>query len=66
MNISRFKNWRIQYKIMSISVISVMVMMVGLFTYLLPMIESRIHKEKQDATRHVVELAMGILEQGCT
>lgn len=64
MGFTRFKNWRIQYKIMSISVISVTVMMVGLFTYLLPLIESRINKEKQDATRHVVELTMGILEQG--
>jgi methyl-accepting chemotaxis protein len=64
MVITRFKNWRIQYKIMSISVISVGVMMLGLFIYLLPMIESRINKEKRDATRHVVELAMGILEQG--
>ncbi|OGU14224.1 MAG: chemotaxis protein [Geobacteraceae bacterium GWC2_53_11] len=62
MGITRFRNWRIQYKIMSISVISVAVMMIGLFTYLLPLIESRINKEKQDATRHVVELAAGILE----
>ncbi len=62
MGITRFKNWRIQYKIMSISVISVAVMMIGLFAYLLPLIESRIMSEKQDATRHVVELAMGILE----
>ena len=57
-----FKNWRIQYKIMSISVISVSVMMAGLFIYLLPMIESRIINEKKTATRHVVELAMGVLE----
>ncbi len=64
MNITRFKNWRIQYKIMSISVISVAVMMIGLFSYLLPLIEGRIIKEKRDATRHVVEFAMGILEQG--
>jgi methyl-accepting chemotaxis protein len=62
MTIKRFKNWRIQYKIMSISIISVAVMMIGLFTYLLPLIEGHILKEKQDATRHVVELAMGILE----
>jgi methyl-accepting chemotaxis protein len=62
MQITRFKNWRIQYKIMSISVISVAVMMIGLFTYLLPLIESRIINEKKDATRHIVELAMGILE----
>ncbi|MFA7402356.1 MAG: methyl-accepting chemotaxis protein [Pelobacteraceae bacterium] len=62
MSISRFKNWRIQYKIMSISVISVAVMMIGLFTYLLPLIETRIMNEKKDATRHIVELAMGIVE----
>ncbi len=62
MVITRFKNWRIQYKIMSISVISVAVMMIGLFTYLLPLIETRIMLEKKDATRHVVELAMGIVE----
>ncbi|MDD2367236.1 MAG: methyl-accepting chemotaxis protein [Desulfuromonadaceae bacterium] len=58
----RFKNWRIQYKIMSISVISVAVMMIGLFTYLLPLIENRINIEKRDATRHIVEMAVGIAE----
>jgi len=62
MQITRFKNWRIQYKIMSISVISVIVMMAGLFIYLLPLIESRIMKEKEDATRHVVEMASSIVE----
>ena len=62
MQITRFKNWRIQYKIMSISVISVIVMMTGLFVYLLPLIESRIMNEKKHATRHIIELAMGILE----
>ncbi|MBT1073190.1 methyl-accepting chemotaxis protein [Pelotalea chapellei] len=63
MHITRFKNWRIQFKIMSISVISVSVMMLGLFIYLLPMIESRIMQEKKNTTRNVVELAMGIVEQ---
>jgi methyl-accepting chemotaxis protein len=63
MHLTRFRNWRIQYKIMSISVISVAVMMIGLFTYLLPLIEARVIKEKRDATRHIVELAMGILER---
>jgi methyl-accepting chemotaxis protein len=62
MILTQFKNWRIQYKVMSISVISVAVMMIGLFTYLLPLIERHIIKEKQDATRHVVEISMGILE----
>ncbi len=63
MQITRFKNWRIQYKIMSISVISVAVMMAGLFIYLLPMIGSRIMNEKKDATRHIVELSMGVVER---
>jgi len=62
MGITSFKNWRIQYKIMSISVISVAVMMIGLFTYLLPLIETRINLEKRDATRHIVEIAVGIVE----
>ncbi|MBT0663317.1 methyl-accepting chemotaxis protein [Geobacter pelophilus] len=62
MGFTRFKNWRIQYKIMTISVISVIMMMAGLFAYLLPLIENRIIKEKQDATRHVVEMAVGIVE----
>jgi methyl-accepting chemotaxis protein len=63
MQIKRFKNWCIQYKIMSISIISTVVMLIAVFAYLLPLIEKRIIKEKQDATRHVVELAVGILEQ---
>ena len=62
MQITRFRHWRIQYKIMSISIISVAVMMAGLFIYLLPLIEARIMKEKEDATRHVVEMAMGVVE----
>ena len=62
MGIKSFKNWRIQYKIMSISVFSVAVMISGLFIFLLPMIEARIMLEKKDATRHVVEMAMGVVE----
>ena len=63
MTITLFKNWRIQYKIMSISIISVTVMMLGLFIYLLPMIESRIMAEKKNTIRNVVEMSMGIVEQ---
>ena len=63
MSITRFKNWRIQYKIMFITVASVAVMLGGLFFYLLPMIEGKIVREKEDATRHVVEASMAIIEQ---
>jgi methyl-accepting chemotaxis protein len=64
MQFKLFRHWRIQYKIMFITVASVAVMLAGLFFYLLPMLEGKTMHEKQDATRHVVELAMGIVEQG--
>ena len=58
----RFKDWRIQYKIMSIAVTCVALIMLGLFTLLAPYVKRQIVDEKKHATRHVVELAMGILE----
>jgi methyl-accepting chemotaxis protein len=63
MQFKRFRHWRIQNKIMFITIMSVSIMLLGLFFYLLPMLESKIMKEKQDATRHVVELTVGILEE---
>ena len=63
MSFKRFRHWCIQYKIMSITVLSVAAMLAGLFFYLLPVLEGKIMREKQDATRHIVELAMGIIEQ---
>ena len=62
MKVTRFKNWRIRNKIMFITVLSVMLMLGGLLSYLLPKLETKITKEKQDATRHVVETAMAVLE----
>ncbi len=63
MQFKRFKNWRIQFKIMTITIVSILIMLAGLFFYLLPSIENNIMKEKQDATRHVVEASMAIIEQ---
>ena len=63
MKLHLFRHWRIQNKIMLITVLSIVVMLSGLFFYLLPTLERKIMKEKRDATRHVVELAMGIVEQ---
>ncbi|HEY4743732.1 MAG TPA: methyl-accepting chemotaxis protein [Desulfuromonadaceae bacterium] len=63
MPFKRFRHWCIQNKIMSITVVSVAAMLAGLFFYLLPMLEGKIMHEKQDATRHIVEVAMGIIEQ---
>ncbi|MBJ6725417.1 methyl-accepting chemotaxis protein [Geomesophilobacter sediminis] len=63
MEFKLFRHWRIQNKIMFITVLSVTIMLLGMFLFLLPMLEKWIINEKRDATRHVVELAMGILEQ---
>ncbi len=63
MQLKRFRHWYIQYKIMFITVASILVMMLGLFCYLLPFLEHKIMKEKMDATRHQIEAAMAIIEQ---
>ncbi len=59
----RFGSWRIQSKIMSITVVSILIMLAGLFLYLIPAVVDNIMKEKQDATRHIVEAAMAVIEQ---
>ena len=63
MEFKRFKHWRIKNKIMFITIMSVSIMLSGLFFYLLPMLETKIMKEKHDATRHIVEIAVSLLEQ---
>ncbi len=62
MQFRRFKDWRIQTKIMFITVMSVSIMMLGLFCFVLPLVEEKIMKEKQDATRHIVELTVSLLD----
>jgi len=62
MQFKLFRHWRIQNKIMFITIMSVGIMLLGLFCYLLPLVENKITKEKRDATRHVVELAVSYLE----
>ena len=59
----RFSDWGIQTKIVSITFITMIAMVIGLFVYILPFFKSNLMIEKEVATRHVVELAMGVLEQ---
>ena len=63
MAMKRFRHWRIHNKIMFITIMSVSIMLLGLFFYLLPTLENKMMQEKQDATRHIVEVVMGILEE---
>ncbi len=58
---TRFKNWPILPKIMTISVISVAVMLVATFAYFIPLMESRLMAGKKNGTRNVVEVAYGVI-----
>lgn len=51
----------IQTKIMVIPIISGLIMTLWVLLYLLPLFQSHIITEKETATRHIVELATGIL-----
>lgn len=55
------RNWSIQTKILILPLITAIAITAVLFAYLLPIFEQKIMQEKQVATRHVVELAWGIL-----
>jgi methyl-accepting chemotaxis protein len=59
----RFRDWSIKSKIISITLITMVVMLIGLFGYILPFFKKNLMTEKELATRHIVELAMGVLEQ---
>jgi methyl-accepting chemotaxis protein len=54
-------NWKIRNKILIAPAIMALCMTVWVIVYLLPLIEKKIMNEKQIATRHIVELAWGVL-----
>ncbi|MEI6214316.1 MAG: cache domain-containing protein, partial [Desulfuromonadales bacterium] len=58
---TKFRNWPILPKIMTISVISVAVMLAATFIYFIPLMESRLMEGKKNGTRNVVEVAYGII-----
>ena len=55
------RNWGIQTKILILPLITAIAITAVLFAYLVPILEQKIMREKEAATRHVVELAWGIL-----
>jgi methyl-accepting chemotaxis protein len=54
-------DWSIQTKIMVIPLVTAALMTAWVLIYLIPLFESSIMKEKQLATRHVVEMAWGVM-----
>jgi methyl-accepting chemotaxis protein len=57
------RDWKIRNKIIVVPAMMVCIMTVWVIFYLLPLFEKGLLKEKQTATRHVVELTWGLLTE---
>ncbi|MBU5637868.1 cache domain-containing protein [Geomonas sp. Red69] len=61
MKISRFKDWKILTKILSISVATIVMMALGVMFYVLPFVQNKLMDEKIQATKAVVDVAYDVL-----
>ena len=57
------QDWKIRNKIIVAPLLMVCIMTVWVIVYLLPLFEEGLLKEKQAATRHIVELTWGLLTE---
>jgi len=62
MKIKSFKNWKILSKILSISITTIMLLVLGVLFYILPYMERQLMNEKIEATKGVVETAASLVE----
>ncbi|MDO9307926.1 MAG: methyl-accepting chemotaxis protein [Deltaproteobacteria bacterium] len=62
MKIKSFKNWKILNKILSISITTIVLLILGVTFYLLPYMEHNLLAEKQFATKGVVDVVYSLLE----
>jgi len=62
MKIKSFKDWKILSKILSISIATVVLLIVGVMFYVLPYMETHLMAEKMNATKGVVDVAYAVLE----
>ncbi len=58
----KFKNWKILTKVLSISIITIVFFLAGIFFYFLPLVEKNMMTEKINATRNVVDVAYALIE----
>jgi len=63
MRLARFKDWSVQKKIMSITLLCSVMLLCAMFFLLLPTIERRIMTEKRETVKQLVETGMGALER---
>lgn len=62
MKIKSFKNWKILSKILSISIATIVMLILGVLFYVLPYMEKQLMAEKMSATKGVVDTASSLVE----
>jgi methyl-accepting chemotaxis protein len=62
MGLSNFRNLKLLYKLTAISILGVLMFLAGILWYVFPRIEDKIMSEKQASTKHLVEMAISILD----
>ena len=63
MRIKGFKDWPIFFKIISISVITIILVTSGIIFYMLPLIRNKLMDEKKAKTKNLVEVAYSIADE---
>ncbi|RNC71012.1 MAG: HAMP domain-containing protein [Desulfuromonadales bacterium] len=58
----RFNNWKILAKILGVSIVTIAIVLSGIFFYLLPLVEKNLMNEKMIATKKVVEVVDTLIE----
>ncbi|WP_129128031.1 methyl-accepting chemotaxis protein [Geomonas oryzae] len=61
MKTARFKDWKILTKILSISVATIFMMVLGVMLYVLPFMQNKLMDEKIQATKAVVDVAYDVV-----
>ncbi|TGU70158.1 HAMP domain-containing protein [Geomonas terrae] len=61
MKTARFKDWKILTKILSISIATIFMMVLGVMLYVLPFMQNKLMDEKIQATKAVVDVAYDVL-----
>jgi methyl-accepting chemotaxis protein len=57
----RFRDWSIFWKVMSISIGTILFLLMGIFFYYLPIFEESKYADKEAATRNVVDVAYAVV-----
>jgi methyl-accepting chemotaxis protein len=53
----KFKDWKISNKVMGISVLTILLILLGMLLYFLPFVENKLMDEKKAATKNIVDVA---------